>query len=452
MLKDELPKIVTDAVPGPKAAAVLARRAKAIPSAIRTIYPVVMDKAQGAIIQDVDGNKFLDFIGGVGVLNIGHCHPEVVEAVKAQADKYFHGMFNVVTHEGYVALAEKLNTIVPVKGDVKRTYFANSGAEANENAIKLAKAYTKRPNVIVFSGAFHGRTLLTMSMTAKKAYALGQGPFPDGIYRAAFPYLYRKPEGMPEDKAIEFYVSKLEEVFRDAAPADSVAAIVVEPLQGEGGFIPVPIEWIKEIRKICDKYGILLIADEVQTGFCRTGRFFATEYWKDAGVQPDIISMAKSIAAGVPLAAITAREEIAESVPGGVIGGTFGGNALACAAALKTIEIMERDNLAKRSADIGAKVVARYKSWADKFDVVGDIRGLGGMVGIEFIKDQASKAPATDLVNTLIKDMAAHGLLVENAGTYGNVIRFLAPLVITDEQLEAGLDIFEAALTRAVAK
>lgn len=443
MLKDELPKIVTDAVPGPKAAAVLARRAKAIPSAIRTIYPVVMDKAQGAIIQDVDGNKFLDFIGGVGVLNIGHCHPEVVEAVKAQADKYFHGMFNVVTHEGYVALAEKLNTIVPVKGDVKRTYFANSGAEANENAIKLAKAYTKRPNVIVFSGAFHGRTLLTMSMTAKKAYALGQGPFPDGIYRAAFPYLYRKPEGMPEDKAIEFYVSKLEEVFRDAAPADSVAAIVVEPLQGEGGFIPVPIEWIKEIRKICDKYGILLIADEVQTGFCRTGRFFATEYWKDAGVQPDIISMAKSIAAGVPLAAITAREEIAESVPGGVIGGTFGGNALACAAALKTIEIMERDNLAKRSADIGAKVVARYKSWADKFDVVGDIRGLGGMVGIEFIKDQASKAPATDLVNTLIKDMAAHGLLVENAGTYGNVIRFLAPLVITDEQLEAGLDIFE---------
>ncbi len=452
MLKDELPKIVTDAVPGPKAAAVLARRAKAIPSAIRTIYPVVMDKAQGAIIQDVDGNKFLDFIGGVGVLNIGHCHPEVVEAVKAQADKYFHGMFNVVTHEGYVALAEKLNTIVPVKGDVKRTYFANSGAEANENAIKLAKAYTKRPNVIVFSGAFHGRTLLTMSMTAKKAYALGQGPFPDGIYRAEFPYLYRKPEGMPEDKAIEFDVSKLEEVFRDAAPADSVAAIVVEPLQGEGGFIPVPIEWIKEIRKICDKYGILLIADEVQTGFCRTGRFFATEYWKDAGVQPDIISMAKSIAAGVPLAAITAREEIAESVPGGVIGGTFGGNALACAAALKTIEIMERDNLAKRSADIGAKVVARYKSWADKFDVVGDIRGLGGMVGIEFIKDQASKAPATDLVNTLIKDMAAHGLLVENAGTYGNVIRFLAPLVITDEQLEAGLDIFEAALTRAVAK
>lgn len=452
MLKDELPKIVTDAVPGPKAAAVLARRAKAIPSAIRTIYPVVMDKAQGAIIQDVDGNKFLDFIGGVGVLNIGHCHPEVVEAVKAQADKYFHGMFNVVTHEGYVALAEKLNTIVPVKGDVKRTYFANSGAEANENAIKLAKAYTKRPNVIVFSGAFHGRTLLTMSMTAKKAYALGQGPFPDGIYRAEFPYLYRKPEGMPEDKAIEFYVSKLEEVFRGAAPADSVAAIVVEPLQGEGGFIPVPIEWIKEIRKICDKYGILLIADEVQTGFCRTGRFFATEYWKDAGVQPDIISMAKSIAAGVPLAAITAREEIAESVPGGVIGGTFGGNALACAAALKTIEIMERDNLAKRSADIGAKVVARYKSWADKFDVVGDIRGLGGMVGIEFIKDQASKAPATDLVNTLIKDMAAHGLLVENAGTYGNVIRFLAPLVITDEQLEAGLDIFEAALTRAVAK
>ena len=450
MLKDELPKIVTDAVPGPKAAAVLARRAKAIPSAIRTIYPVVMDKAQGAIIQDVDGNKFLDFIGGVGVLNIGHCHPEVVEAVKAQADKYFHGMFNVVTHEGYVALAEKLNTIVPVKGDVKRTYFANSGAEANENAIKLAKAYTKRPNVIVFSGAFHGRTLLTMSMTAKKAYALGQGPFPDGIYRAEFPYLYRKPEGMPEDKAIEFYVSKLEEVFRDAAPADSVAAIVVEPLQGEGGFIPAPIEFVKKLRKICDDNGIMLIADEVQCGNCRTGKYFASEYWKEAGAAPDIIATAKSMGAGVPISAITARAEVMDAAPAGTIGGTFCGNPVSCAAALAVMDIMKRDDYAGKARHIGEVVMKRYKELQEKYPVIGDVRGLGAMIGIELVKDKETKEPATELTAKLIQNAIQKGLLLENCGTAGNVVRFLAPLTMTDEQMEKGLEIFEASLKEAM--
>lgn len=445
MLRDALPEIHTK-LPGPKSAAVIARREAVVPSAIHCGYPVVMKRAEGAIIEDLDGNHFLDWIGGVGVLNIGHCHPEVVAAVKEQADKYFHGMFNVVTHEGYVSLAEKLCAIAPVRGAKKRAYFTNSGAEADENAVKIAKAFTKRPNIIVFSGAFHGRTLLTMSMTSKKAYAVGMGPFPDGVYRAEFPYLYRRPKGMPEEAAIDYYVGKFQEVFENASPAAYVAAVVVEPLQGEGGFIPAPIPWIKAIRKICDEHGILLIADEAQSGFCRTGRMFASEYWKEAGVEPDIIATAKSIAAGVPLSAIVARDEIMESVPGGVIGGTFGGNALACAASLKTIEIMERDHLADRSLAIGEKVMARYKEWLAKYDCVGDVRGLGGMIGIEFVEDKASKKPAKALTGAIIEECAANGLLVEGAGIYGNVIRFLAPLVITDEQLEAGLNIFERAI------
>ena len=450
MLREALPEIVTETLPGPKAQEIISRREKAVPSAIRCGYPVVMKRAEGAMIEDVDGNRFLDWIGGVGVLNIGHCHPEVVEAVKLQADRYFHGMFNVVTHTGYVELAEKLGSIAPVRGEHAKAFFTNSGAEADENAVKIAKAFTKRPNIIVFSGAFHGRTLLTMSMTSKKAYAVGMGPFPDGIYRAQFPYYYRNPAGMPEEKACEYYMDSIRDVFEQCAPADTIAAIVVEPLQGEGGFIPAPIEWIRAVRELCDENGILLIADEVQTGFCRTGRMFATEYWKEAGIQPDIIATAKSIAAGVPLSAIIARDEIMEAPAPGTIGGTFGGNALACAAALKTVEVMERDNLAGRSLEIVEKVMKRYEAMKEKYECVGDVRGLGGMIGIEFVKDKESKEPDAALTSAIINECASHGLLVEGAGTWNNVIRFLAPLVITDAQLEAGLDIVEAAVVKCI--
>lgn len=450
MLREALPEIVTETLPGPKAQEIISRREKAVPSAIRCGYPVVMKRAEGAMIEDVDGNRFLDWIGGVGVLNIGHCHPEVVEAVKLQVDRYFHGMFNVVTHTGYVELAEKLGSIAPVRGEHAKAFFTNSGAEADENAVKIAKAFTKRPNIIVFSGAFHGRTLLTMSMTSKKAYAVGMGPFPDGIYRAQFPYYYRNPAGMPEEKACEYYMDSIRDVFEQCAPADTIAAIVMEPLQGEGGFIPAPIEWIRAVRELCDENGILLIADEVQTGFCRTGRMFATEYWKEAGIQPDIIATAKSIAAGVPLSAIIARDEIMEAPAPGTIGGTFGGNALACAAALKTVEVMERDNLAGRSLEIGEKVMKRYEAMKEKYECVGDVRGLGGMIGIEFVKDKESKEPDAALTSAIINECASHGLLVEGAGTWNNVIRFLAPLVITDAQLEAGLDIVEAAVVKCI--
>lgn len=443
MLGTDLPEIITKTLPGPKAQAVIDRRNKAVPSAIRCAYPVVIERGEGAVIEDVDGNKFLDWIGGVGVLNIGFSHPEVVEAVKEQAGKYFHGMFNVVTHEGYVALAEKLGEIAPVKGSHRKVFFANSGAEADENAVKVAKGYTGRPNIIVFSGAFHGRTYLTMSMTSKKAYASGMGPLANGVFRAKFPYYYRNPKGMQEEAALSYYMDSIKAVFEECAAADTIAAIVVEPLQGEGGFIPAPIEWVKAVRKVCDDNGILLIADEVQSGFCRTGRMFASMYWQEAGVEPDIIATAKSIAAGVPLSAIIARDEIMEKVAPGTIGGTYCGNPLACAAALKVIEIMEREHLAERSLEIGKKVTARYRKMQDKYPVIGDVRGLGGMVGIEFVKDAVTKEPYPEFVSALVAETAGHGLLVESAGTYNNVIRFLAPLVITDQQLECGLDIFE---------
>jgi len=450
MLRTDLPEIITETLPGPKAQAIIDRRAAATPSAIRCTYPVVIERGEGAMIEDVDGNKFLDWIGGVGVLNIGFSQPEVVEAVKVQADKYFHGMFNVVTHEGYVELAEKLCGIAPVKGEKKKAYFANSGAEADENAVKVAKAFTGRPNIIVFSGAFHGRTHYTMAMTSKKVYAKGMGTLASGVFRAQFPYYYRKPQGMPDEAALNYYMDSIRNVFEECAAADTIAAIVVEPLQGEGGFIPAPIEWIRAVRKLCDENGILLIADEVQSGFCRTGRMFATEYWKENGVQPDILTTAKSIAAGVPLSAIVAREEIMEAPAPGTIGGTFCGNPLACAAALKTIEIMERDHLAERSCEIGRKVTERYTKIMEKYPVIGDVRGLGGMVGIEFVKDRKTKTPAPELTAAVIQECVRNGLMVEGAGTYNNVIRFLAPLVMTDEQLEAGLDIFENAVKKCM--
>lgn len=450
MLSKELPRILTEKLPGPKAEEIIKRRENATAAAIHCGYPCVISKGSGAMIEDVDGNLFLDWIGGVGVLNVGHSHPEVVAAIKEQSDKYLHGMFNVVTHEGYVKLAEKMNEIIPVNGKEKKTMFANSGAEADENAVKIAKAYTKRPNIIVFSGAFHGRTMMTMAMTSKKSYAYGMGPFPDGVYRSEYPYMYRKPVGMTDNEAIDYYIAKLRKIFEECSPTEFIAAIVLEPLQGEGGFIPAPIEWAQAVRAICDEYGILLIADEVQSGFGRTGKMFASDYWKENGFMPDIITSAKSIAGGMPLSAITARKEIFDAVPKGVIGGTYGGNPVACAAALKVIEIMERDKLCKRSLEIGEKCTKIFNEWKDKYEVIGDVRGLGGMLGIEFVKDKESKAPDAELVSKLMVEAANNGLLIENAGTYGNVIRFLAPLVITDEQLEAGIEILEKSIRTCI--
>ncbi|MGI6734017.1 MAG: aspartate aminotransferase family protein [Anaerovoracaceae bacterium] len=445
MLRNALPKIVTP-LPGPKAKEIIDRRAKAMPNAIKCIYPCVIKRGEGAMFEDVDGNIIMDWVGGVGVLNIGYSNEKAIEAVKEQSEKYFHSMMNIITHEGYIKLAEKLNKIVPVKGETKKTMLVNSGAEADENAVKIAKSYTGRPNIIVFTGAFHGRTTLTMAMTAKKAYAVGMGPFPDGVYRAEFPYLYRAPGDMTEAEAIDYYIKKLEQVFVEASPAEHVAAIVVEPVQGEGGFVPAPIEWVKAVRKICDEKGILFIADEVQTGFARSGRMFATEYWKEAGAAPDIVTLAKSIAGGMPISAVVARTEIMDGVTPGTIGGTYCGNAVACASALAVIEEMEKEDYPAKARKIADKIMARWNEWKEKYDVVGDVRGIGCMAGIEFVTDKKSKTPNAKIVNDIVDYAVQKGLLLESAGTYGNVIRFLAPLCITDEQLEVGLAIYEEAI------
>jgi 4-aminobutyrate aminotransferase/(S)-3-amino-2-methylpropionate transaminase len=449
-LRDALPEIKTE-LPGPKARALIARRAEATPGAIRCVYPLVVSRGEGAMVEDPDGNVFMDWVGGVGVLNIGYSHPEVVKVVQDQAARYFHGMANIVTHEGYVALAEKLNSLVPVKEAQRKTMFANSGAESLENAVKIARGAGKRPNIIVFSGAFHGRTLLAGTMTSKKAYYHGLGPLPDGVYRAEFPYLYRAPKGFTQGEAIEYYVDRFLAVFEEASPPEDVAAVVVEPVQGEGGFVPVPRPWIEAVRKICDSHGILIIADEVQTGFCRSGRWFVSDYWAEWGCAPDIIAMAKSIAGGIPLGAVCAGASVMDKVPAGVIGGTFGGNALACASALKIIEIMERDGLARRAEEIAEKVRGAFKSWQAGYPAIGDVRGIGCMLGMEFVKDE-KKSPWPQLVTEVVQEAARRGLIVESAGTYGNVLRFLSPLVISDAQLEAGLGILKAAIDVSLKK
>ena len=447
MLREELPKIVTEKVPGPKAAALLKKRDEALPKALcGYTYPICISRGEGAVLEDVDGNHFLDFIGGVGVLNIGYSRPEVVEAVKTQAEKYFHCIFNVVAHEGYIKLAEKFDELMPCKGEKMKTFFANSGAEADENAIKVAKACTGRHSIICFSGAFHGRTNLTMALTAKKSYALGMGPFPSGIYRAEYPDLYRAPKGYSEEEAIDYYIHSLTKIFEEGAPASDVAAILVEPILGEGGFIPAPIRWVKAVRKICDDNGILLVADEVQCGNCRSGRYFASEYWKEAGAAPDIITTAKSMGGGVPISAITARAEIMDAVPAGTIGGTYCGNPLACASALKVMEIMKAEDYAGKAMAIGEKTMAAFNRMKEKYEEIGDVRGLGAMIGVEFVKTKAGKEPYPEFVARMIQTALRKGLMLENAGTYGNVIRFLAPLCITDSQLEAGLSIFEEAV------
>lgn len=449
MLRNALPKVVT-ALPGPKAKEIIARRDNAMPGAIKCGYPCVIKRGEGAMFEDVDGNIFLDWVGGVGVLNIGYSNPELIDAVKEQSEKYFHAMMNITTHERYIELAEKINEIAPVKGGKKQTMFANSGAEADENAVKIAKGFTGRPNVIVFTGAFHGRTQMTMTMTGKKAYALSMGPFPDGVYRAQFPNVYRRPKGMSEADAVDYFVQDLEHVFVEAAPADSVAAIVFEPVQGEGGFVPAPIEWVKAVRAICDKYGILMVTDEVQTGWARSGKMFVSDYYKEAGCPPDIMTTAKSIAGGLPLSAVVTRTEVMDKVPVGTIGGTYCGNPVACAASLKLIDVMKKEDYPAKAMKIGAKVTEAFKEWQKKYKVIGDVRGVGAMLGVEFVKDLETKEPNAELVNKIVSEATKKGLLLEAAGTYGNVIRFLCPLCVTDEQLEKGLEIYEETLAQCL--
>lgn len=423
-------------IPGPRSIQLAARKSKAVPRGVPQITPVYVKSASDATITDVDGNVFLDFYGGIGCINAGHAQPSVVEAIQKQAEAFLHTCFMVAPYESYVALAERINSLTPGSGE-KRTFFVNSGAEAVENGIKIARSFTGRPAVLCFDDAYHGRTYMAMSVTSKeKPYKAGFGPFSQDIYRVQFANPYRSKNAAAEA------LQSIEDTFRHRIPANQVAAILFEPIQGEGGFVVPPVEFVRGLRAICDKYGIVLIADEVQTGYGRTGRIFACEHF---GIVPDILLSAKSIASGLPLAAITGRAEIMDQPGPGAVGGTFGGNPVSCAAGLATLRLFEDGSLCARSNEIGKIFVKRARQWQEKFECIGDIRGLGGMQAIELVLDREEKTPATELTKKIARYALEHGLLLVTAGTYGNVIRLLVPLVATDEQMHEGMDILEKA-------
>ncbi len=429
------------ALPGPRSVELGARRNRAVPRGIGHSTPVYAASARGALVTDVDGNVLIDFAGGIGTMNAGHANPEVVRAAAAQLERFTHTCFSVAPYEGYVALAEKLNGLTP-GAFAKKTLLANSGAEAVENAVKIARHATGRESIVVFEHAFHGRTLLTMSMTSKvRPYKLGFGPFAPEVYRLPYPYEYR---GHYSGRAAA--ERSLEEFFRTQVDAEKVACVVFELVLGEGGFVVAPPEYVATLARLCREHGILLVVDEVQTGFGRTGRMFACEHY---GLEPDLIAMAKSLAAGLPLSAVTGRAEIMDSAQVGGLGGTYGGNPAACAAALAAIEFIEGRRLPERAAAIGRRVEERFRGFLERFPFVGDARGLGAMRALELVEDRNTKDPDKERTDRAIRNAYERGLLLVGAGTYGNVIRTLMPLVISDDELEEGLDVLEDALANA---
>ncbi len=431
-------------IPGPRSRALMARREAAVARGPFHATPVFAARAEGAVIEDVDGNRLLDFAGGIGCLNMGHRAPRVMAAVREQIEKFLHVCFSVTPYEGYVSVAEKLNALAPGKF-AKKTLLVNSGAEAVENAVKIARAHTKRPAIICFEDAFHGRTFMTMSLTSKPhPYKADFGPLPGDVYRIPFAYPYRSAPG----SSAADYAQDLEDAFKRLVAAESVAAVIAEPVLGEGGFIVPPREYFALLLEICRKRGILFIADEVQSGFGRTGKFFACEHY---GIEPDLITTAKSLGGGFPLAAVTGRAEIMDAPGVGALGGTFGGNPVACAAALATIETIEKDGLLARSACIGEKFASRARSWQKRWPMIGDVRGLGGMSAIELVRSPETRAPAEEETKEIARYCYEHGLVLITAGTFGNVLRILVPLVVTDEQFEEGLGVIEAALATVVA-
>jgi 4-aminobutyrate aminotransferase/(S)-3-amino-2-methylpropionate transaminase len=443
MIKTNRKFVSVTELPGAKTSELLEKRKQFVPSGVGNNTPIFVQKASGALLMDVDGNTFLDFAGAIGTLNVGHCPPEVVKAVQEQAEQYIHTCFHVAMYEPYVALAEKLAQITP--GDFpKKTMLLNSGAEAVENAIKIARKYTKKTGIVSFTRAFHGRTLLGMSLTSKvKPYKFQMGPFAPAIYRAQYPYPLHRPESMTEEQHAEYCIKQFEDFLHTEVSPEELAAVIMEPVQGEGGFIVPPKSFVKGIYDICKKHNILFIADEIQTGFGRTGEMFASTHF---GIEPDLITMSKSIAAGLPISAVTGRAEIMDAPSAGEIGGTYGGSPLGCVAALAVIEKMERENLCERSRVIGETIRSYFTELQKTMPLIAEVRGLGAMCAVEFI-DPVTKQPAKEFVSKLIKACYESGVVILNAGVHGNVVRFLTPLVITDEQLQEGLDIVGEALT-----
>lgn len=416
-----------------------------IPKGTANVTHVFAASARNATIIDVEGREYIDFAGGIGAMNVGHCHPRVVAAVQDQATKFSHTCFHVMPYEPYVTLAARLNRTVPIAGPVK-TMFANSGAEAVENAVKIARNATRRNGIIAFEDAFHGRTLLAMTLTSKvMPYKSNFGPFAPEIYRLPYPYCYRCPLGLQaEDGACALECANLvEAAFKNYVGADEVAAVIIEPVLGEGGFVVPPPGYFPRLGEICDSHGILLVTDEVQSGFARTGRYFAIEHW---GVSPDIITSAKSLAAGYPLSAISGRADVMDAPHPGGLGGTYGGNPTACRAALEVFDIIEHEGLLERATKVGARVMEAFREMQQEIEVIGDVRGIGAMVGMELVHDRLRKTPAADITKRLVDRTQEKGLIMISAGTHGNVIRPLMPVTIEYDLLERGLDILHEAL------
>jgi len=428
-------------IPGPRSRAIVERKGRVVANPLSLYLPIVVAQGHGATLTDVDGNTFLDFAGGVGCLAVGHAHPHVVDAVQEQAARFLHTDFTVVPYDVYVTLAERLLELTPIGGPTKAAFF-NAGTEAVENAVKFARAYTRRPAVIAFEGAFHGRTLLSLTLTSKaRPYKAGLGPFAPEIYRVPFPNEYR---GITTADAL----AALERALVSQVSAETVAAIVLEPVQGEGGFIVAPVAFIEGVRALCDRHGIVLIVDEVQTGYGRTGRMFAIEHY---GVEPDLMTVAKSIAAGLPLSGVLGRAEIMDAPGDSAVGGTYVGNPVAQAAALAVLDVFDEEQLVERAEHIGEVMRGRMLEWQERHPQIGDVRGLGAMLALELVEDPETKQPAPALASAVAEEAAERGLLLLKAGTYSNCIRVLCPLVISDAELDEALEVWEEALDTVLA-
>jgi len=436
-------------IPGPNSRALMARRAKAVPKGVPAVTPIAVVHAEGAVLTDADGNRLIDFGGGIGVVNTGHRHPAVVEAVRDQLDRFAHVCFPVSTYEPYVELAERLNRLTPGTHE-KRTFFVNSGAEAVENAVKVARFFTGRQAVLCFEHGFHGRTNLAMALTAKvMPYKRGFGPFAPEVYRIPYPYCYRCAEGPSGGRCCLASPARLEQILAGTVDPGSVAAVIMELELGEGGFVPAPVEYVQMLAGVAKQHGILFIADEIQTGFGRTGKLFASEHY---GLVPDLITTAKSLAGGLPLAAVTGRADVMEAPQVGGLGGTYGGNPLACAAALAVLDAMEAERIPAHAQRTGDRVKARFRQWAEQFPCIGDVRGLGAMIGMEIVTNRESRTPDKAMTGKILTAALERGLVLLSSGTFGNTIRVLAPLTADDAVIDEGLDVMGAALEAAVGR
>lgn len=436
-------------IPGPRSQELMKRRDAAVAQGLFHATPVFVARAEGAVIEDVDGNRLIDFAGGIGCLNTGHRAPVVVEAIRRQLDRFLHTSVNVLPYESYIAVCEKLNTLAPGKGP-KKTVLLSTGTEAVENAVKIARYYTKRPAVITFEDAFHGRTYMAMALTSKThPYKAGFDPFPGDIYRIPYAYCYRCSYSLKYPSCEVHCARHIEDTFKRVVAAEAVAAVIVEPILGEGGFVTPPADFFPILGEICRKHGILLIADEIQTGFGRTGAMFACER---LGLDPDLVTMAKSLTGGLPMAAVTGRAEIMDAPGVGQLGGTFGGNPAACEAALAVLEIMQRDDLCARANGIGDRFRKRAAKWQSRWELVSEVRGLGAMQALELVRSRTTREPAGDETKQVSQYCYEHGLVTITAGSYSNVIRLLMPLVLTDTQMDEALNVLEAALAHVAEK